>query len=425
MSQSPTYFWSGSNRAGEIAALAKHGQPVGVAVNALGQRGRALRALEALAVNPARCIVGVTRASGGRPILMFDRRRRGHASLPTGDVPVEVGGGRVTLGFRKIAVNVARRAADGANVLADLLRGLFGADAGARGAGHKVAIELTSAGWRMTPAELGAAKRSGAKVFVDSGAFGEVEFNAPHQCSGRSQICREGRCVGQGNFPFPNAPRFTWVDVNPITDREWHKRLDAYERIARALGPNAFLVAPDKVGDQEETLRRLALYAGRVRRLRSMGAQIIVPLQRGRLSGAEFDRECSRLLGFSDYIRGIPSKKAAATVEEIGELSRSLPADVRIHLLGLGPFGDRYGDVIAAIDRAPELVFCDSVRIKALVGTKNGVGGGPRILTQLTWLVKDALGIPRAKKVVGELADTVKFRALDAYFTHHFAGLAA
>lgn len=160
-----TYFWSGSNRAGEIVALAKHGQGVGVAVDALDKGGRALAALEDLAPRK-RIIVNVARNGSGKPILMLSRNR---GELPEGDAPVRIGGRVLTLGFRKIAVNVARAAAEGANVLADVLRDFFGPDAGERGRGHKVAMELTREGWRMSDVDLERARRSGSPVFVDSG----------------------------------------------------------------------------------------------------------------------------------------------------------------------------------------------------------------------------------------------------------------
>jgi hypothetical protein len=276
--QTATYFWSGSNRAGEIAALAKHGKHIGVAVDALDKKGKALAELA------------------------------------------------------------------------------------------KVAKSL---------------------VFVDSGAFGEVRFDA---------------AAG------------AMADVNPISDPEWRKRLATYRQIAASLGSRCYL-APDKVGDQAETLRRLERYAQQVRELRALGANIIVPIQKGETAGPEFDRECSRILGFTDYVRGIPSKKAAATVSEIAALSRALPADARIHLLGLGPFSKRYGQVIDAIGRAPELVFCDSVRIKALVGRANGPGGGPRALTRLADEAKRDLGLSGKARLSPEESRRVKFAALDRYFS--------
>jgi hypothetical protein len=392
----PTYFWSGSNRAGEVLALARHGQPIGVAVDTLDEGGAGLRALLSLAARRTRFVAGVTRARGGAPIVMFDRRRAAYRGLPQGDVAGFVAGRRVTVAFRKIAVNVARGVAGGANELGSLLRRLFGPDAGARGEGHRVAIEFTPRGWELSVAEADALDRSEVPVFVDSGAFSEVRFDA-----------RAGRMV----------------DCAPISHEEWVRRLDVYRQLAERLGSRVLLVAPDKVGDQGETLRRLARYAPQLRRLRDMGAQIIVPIQRGAVAPAAFDARCAEILGFGDFVRGIPSKKAAATVEQIAELSAALPADARVHLLGLGPFGPRYRRVMAALSRPAELVSCDSNRIRALVGASNGPGGGPRVLTRLTWNVKRALGIAGAAE--GSVAELVKFWTLDAYFSNHFAGVPA
>lgn len=382
----PGFFWSGSNRAGEIDALALHGRGIGVAVDALDRGGRAMDALLTLA-GRRRIVINVAQASRGRPILMFSRGERRYAGVPEGDVSVTVAGRVLRFGFRKIAANVAR-VGDGPNVMARLLRGLFGQHAGRRGAGHRIVLELSDRGWHLSAAERDALCRPDSPVFVDSGAFGEVAWD-------------------------PATERM--IDVRPIDDAQWQERLDAYRSIAGALGPRAWLVAPDKVGDQDETLRRLRRYAGRVRGLRALGARIIVPLQRGRLSGADFDRACAEALGFDDYVRGIPAKKAAATVDEIGELSRALPAGARVHLLGLGPWGQRYRDVLAALDRPAELVTCDCVRLRALVGRTNGPGYGPRILTELTDKARAALGW-LGRKLSPEQAERLKFEALDAYF---------
>lgn len=387
-----TYFWSGSNRPGEIAALAKHDKNIGVAVVALDKGGRGEAELVNIGAddpvdNAVRIVANVAQARGGSPIVMFDRDRCG--DIPTGDTTVEVAGRKVVVGFRKIAANVARSVEGGKNMLGDLLKGMFGEAAGEAGAGHKVAIELTPAGWQMTAAELDQFKKSDSKVFVDSGAFGEVKFD---KATGR------------------------FVDVKPITHDDWTERLAAYKRIALALGDRAFLVAPDKVGDQAETLARLARYAGEVRELRALGANVIVPLQKGALSQAAFDVEVEKVLGFGDYVRGIPSKKAAATVEEIAALSRTLPAAARVHLLGLGPFGERFDEVIEAIARPAELVFCDSVRIKALVGRTNGRNNGPRILTALIDAAREFLGLADKTRLDSDESFAVKFLALDSYF---------
>jgi hypothetical protein len=209
-------------------------------------------------------------------------------------------------------------------------------------------------------------------VFVDSGAFGEVRFNAPHKCSKKTRACRDGSCVGAGNFPFPDAPKFTFVVVRPISDADWECILALYERLARSLGSALYVVAPDRVGDQDVTADRLARYAARVRQLRSLGANVIVPIQRGALSAAAFDRKIERLLGFNDYVRGIPSKKGATPVKELAAFVTDLRdrvASPRIHVLGKGL---PYLKPAAAASYAAALAGCvvtsDSVRICAICG---------------------------------------------------------
>ncbi len=74
------------------------------------------------------------------------------------------------------------------------------------------------------------------RVFVDSGAFSEVEFpqNAPPKIS------------------------------RPITHEDWLERLAVYQELTEALGPQVYLVAPDCVAHQEETFRRQRRYAEKI-----------------------------------------------------------------------------------------------------------------------------------------------------------------
>lgn len=374
------YFWSGSNRAGEIRALAETGRNVGVSVSALDRGGRALAALLALGRKCGVFEVNVARNGSGSPIIMLCR---GRASLPSGEHVIDVGGDMLTLVFRKIAVNVARAASSAKNILASVLRGIFGEDAGMRGAGHRVVFELTPNGWRMCGKfEADATRRT--RVFVDSGAFGEVRFSKKH-----------GRMV----------------DVNPISEDEWGRRLNTYDVLASALGDRCYVVAPDKVGDQEETLARLEEYADRLRDIRSTGARVIVPLQRGTLSGFEFDLACSAVLGFDDYVRGIPGNKAASSLSEISALSESLPSWARVHILGIGPWWARYRNVLAALGRPHHLLTSDSVRIKALVGRTNGPGGRPRALTMASDYVMSECGLS-PDGMTTEESNRVRYKAL-------------
>ena len=187
------------------------------------------------------------------------------------------------------------------------------------------------------------------KVFVDSGAFSEIAF----------------------------GPQGPYV-VEPITHSEWRKRLGTYLRLSRSLGKQIYAVAPDMIANQRVTLERLARYGDIVREL-ARRSNIIVPIQKGSMPMAQFDRAVESTLGFSDYIRGIPMKKDATSVEELQQFLRARQPR-RIHLLGVGPDSKRGQEVQPMIAReAPGTeVFWDSVRIRAVVGRGPG---RPRPLT--------------------------------------------
>lgn len=197
------------------------------------------------------------------------------------------------------------------------------------------------------------------RIFVDSGAFSEVD--------------RSGAVVA------------------PIEDQAWCARVRVMHQIAAAFGPptplgdygpRVWVVAPDRVGDQPETLRRLSLHATAMRACRALGARVVVPIQRGALAPADFDRACCEAIGFDDFTRGIPGNKIAMPAVELeGFLRARRPA--RIHLLGVGPRGDTYEPLTTLVRRVLGEVelSCDSNAIAASVGQTNGRGGGPRPLT--------------------------------------------
>lgn len=163
---------------------------------------------------------------------------------------------------------------------------------------------------------------TGVPVFIDSGAFSEVKE----------------KIVG-GQFAGFDI-------VKPITDEQWRERLGFYKHLGRILGPQLYAVAPDRVGDQEVTLERLARYADDVRELQEMGVRIMVPLQRGPMPLPEFDQRVQRILGNEDYLVAFPMKKGAtdpATISAFLDYRRPRA----IHLLGLG---ERNKDAPAIIE---------------------------------------------------------------------------
>lgn len=195
------------------------------------------------------------------------------------------------------------------------------------------------------------------ELFVDSGAFSEVEFTA-------------------------EGPRV----VAEITDADWAARFEVYERVARTFGRRARVVAPDRVGCQATTLARLERYAARVAAVAALGAQVIVPVQKGALPmSAMFRRACEILNLRTAPIAGVPMKKDATSLEDLAELVASLPwYGARVHLLGLGPESKRFAAAIRTIKRIrPNAeITSDSVTIRRLVGRTNGRGNGPRALTK-------------------------------------------
>lgn len=193
------------------------------------------------------------------------------------------------------------------------------------------------------------ALRGVCEVFVDTAAFSEVD--------------RSGTVVA------------------PISDEQWIERTAVMHRIAVALGSGAVIVAPDRVGDQRETLRRLALFADVVRACAALGARVIVPIQLGGMSPVLFHDCVTAILGV-DFSAGIPGNKAAMPPHVLETYLRARrPAAV--HLLGVGPRGHRYQALVDVLRRfVPRAaVSCDSNGLAAAVGKSNGAGGGPRALT--------------------------------------------
>lgn len=186
---------------------------------------------------------------------------------------------------------------------------------------------------------------AGAKhVFVDSGAFSEVEFTA-------------------------EGPRV----VKPITHREWMRRFQVYRDVAARHRTRAYLVTPDQVGNQAVTLERLAKYSHVMAALVfAHRCRLIVPVQKGALSMVDFFTRSLLALALPRYdqvgdpiwpIAGIPMKKDATSLEELEAFARELPNGAHFHLLGVGPESKRYAQAIAAIRRVnPEAVITSDSR---------------------------------------------------------------
>lgn len=197
------------------------------------------------------------------------------------------------------------------------------------------------------------ARRFGARCLFEMGAFSEVEITAA-------------------------GPRV----VAEISDRAWQERLAAAQRVA---GPHLVLVAPDRVGDQGVTLRRMKRYASQVREIAAAGAKVLVPVQSGSLPRAAFFAAACEALGLG----GIPAlpmnKDATPTRDLLAFLEETRPR--ALHLLGIGPRAARFPGLRALLlhqHRGLHL-SCDSVALRAAIGR----GAGPGQERALTRAIDD------------------------------------
>lgn len=242
---------------------------------------------------------------------------------------------------------------------------------------------------------------TGISVFVDSGAFGEVDFNFPNE-TGRTKKNRRSKrqielgmapSTPPGGLPYPDLPIGPLI-LDEIKPAKWRGLLKTYRRLAEGLGSQVYLVAPDCVGHQDETLRRLSTYADEMREFHDMGANIIVAMQKavtrsdgvklGTLSREALDDRVGAILGFDDFVRGMPMRNRTTTPDEVVSFLTKRPDVKRIHLLGFGPASRGYVETLKKLEAVrPDLdLTCDSVLIVAHKGKTNGPGGGPRRLTK-------------------------------------------
>jgi len=227
--------------------------------------------------------------------------------------------------------------------------------------GHPVGVAADVVLERGQTAEaIAELKACTAPVFLDSGAFSEVQFG-------------------------PAGPRV----VSPISDKQWLERLELGAELAAALGPQLYFVAPDQVGYPAETLERLATYQRQVRAIDGLGARILLCLQGE--DKVAFWAQALDAAGLDDAVASLPMKKNATSPAEVVDFARRA-RPTAIHLLGLG-MKSRDVDVPAllaeleAVD--PDLeVSLDSNMIRRHVG-RDKPGG--RLMTRVQDAVTDEM----------------------------------
>ena len=220
------------------------------------------------------------------------------------------------------------------------------------------------------------------QVGIDSGAFSEVEFNAPHKCS---KLCHRKACIGAGNLPYPKAPPFTFVTVKPMGDKQWQNVMDLYARLALVfaeygVADSLHVIAPDKIADQTVTLTRLVRYRTEVRSLAEQGVHVLVVAQKGAQTQVEFARSVLTIIGDDlDWTWALPCKKGATSINEACTFAEAIRPE-RCHLLGLGTGNRFFDDFVLAFQVASPatILTCDSCWLAANAGhARNGSKARP------------------------------------------------
>lgn len=234
-------------------------------------------------------------------------------------------------------------------------------------------------------AELDRLHGTGMPVFGDTGAYGEVSAAPARQAAAEAP---------------PSPGRL--VVVRPIGADEWERRLAVYDRVAARFGARFDAVAPDRVGDQEETLGRLLAFRFRIRALAARGARLLLPLHGGPQTLPAFHAEARRVLGV-DLVPAFPMPKGGTTARDVLSFVASVRPP-RIHLLRLGFRSRRARDLLPLLAlRAPGMrVSMDAKLITSAVGRRED-GSPSRPLTA----AQDAIrrrGFPRAFRDVADPA---------------------
>jgi hypothetical protein len=203
-------------------------------------------------------------------------------------------------------------------------------------------------------------------VFADSGAFGEA---------------RQSR--------LPQIP-----------GHEWERRLGIYQLLAAWFGSNLYAVTPDRVGDQVESLKRLATHASAVRSIAAAGASLLLPLHRGAMPGGTYHACAQDLLG-EPLVPAFPMPAGRVTATEILRAIEAGRPD-RVHLLGLGPRSAHARELLRVLRaHAPSLrVSMDANFVAAAVGRRPD-GSAARPLTRAQDAIR-ARGFPDEH---GEVSD--------------------
>lgn len=135
--------------------------------------------------------------------------------------------------------------------------------------------------------------------------------------------------LDKGGKAFIDSGAFTVFRTKEVMD--WTKVFRDYETVADLTDcpQNLWVVAPDSIGNQRGTLDLLLEWRDRILGLIRGGVNVIVPLQCGAMPGQAMVERITDVLGTGQWVAGIPSNKAAMTIDECATLRHN-----RFHVLG-------------------------------------------------------------------------------------------
>lgn len=198
------------------------------------------------------------------------------------------------------------------------------------------------------------------KVFMDSGAFGEVNADL--------SIKKE------------------------MTDKDWQKIFDRYEALAKVFGDRLTVMAPDRVGDQEVTMQRLEKYKNRIKKVASYGCKIMGAIQKNPTVPNSLYLFHERMnnffqsIGIKHWVRGLPLNKSPVKISDVEYMIQNAEPFRYIHLLGKSPYAKDYNKWEAMLSKYPQLdITCDASIFRRIVGE-----GKP--LTELEREIRPILG---------------------------------
>lgn len=160
----------------------------------------------------------------------------GSPQTPRGPVEVRVAGEPFTFFFMKIAVNVATTRPKGPNLLAGILRGVFGEDAGASGMDHRAVLREIDGQWTLIPlrtneraescllpyyTDLMVACGLGDTQHADAHAATSIRVDSEHRIDARRHfvVRARGDSMDGGDRPIRDGDRVlcAWLPV-PLPD---------------------------------------------------------------------------------------------------------------------------------------------------------------------------------------------------------------